>query len=137
MQPRMQTLPQPPVFPQPPAYPQLPFPQLHPPLPSFTQSPMPCAGLQPSWNSSMSPSNYELVIMPPTVRKCYGCGDDDKYKTPPCNIIKHVDKRVTGKDSTTGQPITHAGLFKHILSSYSDPYNQKKSTFFWPSLPQV
>ena len=42
MQPRMQTLPQPPVFsqppvfPQPPAYPRLPFPQPHPPLPSFT-----------------------------------------------------------------------------------------------------
>ena len=83
IQPRIQTIPQPPAYPQPP------FPQ--PPLqqPSFPQAPMLCAGLQPSWNSSMSPSIYELVITPPTVRKCYGCGNDlgDKYKSLPCNII--------------------------------------------------
>ena len=102
IQPRIQT------FPQPPAYPQPPFPQPLLQQPSFPQSPMPCAGLQPPWNSSMSPSIYELVITPPNVRKCYGCGNDlgDKCKTPPCNItIKHVGKRVTGKDSTTGQLI--------------------------------
>ena len=100
IQPRIQTFSLPPVHPQPP----VPQPPLH--QPSFPLSPMPSAGLQPSWNSSMSPSIYELIITPPTVRKCYGCGNDlgDKYKTPPCNIIiKHVDKRVTGKDSATGQ----------------------------------
>ena len=115
-QPRIQ------AFPQTPAYPQPPFPQ--PPLQqqSFPQSPMPCAGLQTPWNSSMSPSIYELVITPPKVRKRYGCGNDlgDKYKTPPCNIIlKHVDKRVTGKDATTDQLI-HS-------QDYSNTYNHPKA----------
>lgn len=102
-----------------------------------------CVRLLPSliW-TSMSPSIYELIITPPTVRKCYGCGNDlgDNYKTPPCNIIiKHVDKRVTGKDSATGQLIhsQDSGLFKHVLSSHSGSYNQKESAFFRPSLRQV
>ena len=118
IQPRIQT------FPQPPAHPQPPFPQPLLQQPSFPQSPMPCAGLQPSWNSSMSPSIYELVITPPTVRKCYGCGNDlgDKYKTPPCNIIiKHVDKRVTGKDSTTGQLIhsqDYSNTYYHPIAAH-------------------
>ena len=103
IQPQIQT------YPQPPAYPRPPFPQppLHQPSFPHAQSPMSCA-VQSSWNSSMSPSIYELVITPPTVRKCYGCGNDlgEKYKTPPCNIVvKHVEKRVTAKDPTTGQLI--------------------------------
>ena len=82
------------------------------------------AGLQPSRNSSMSPSIYELIITPPTVRKCYGCGNDlgDKYKTPPCNIIiKHVDKRVTGKDSATSQLIhsqDYSNTYYHPIAAH-------------------
>ena len=64
IQPRIQTFSLPPVHPQPP----VPQPPLH--QPSCPLSPMPSAGLQPSWNSSMSPSIYELIITPPTVRKC-------------------------------------------------------------------
>ena len=100
-----------------------------------------CDRLLPSliW-TSMSPSIYELIITPPTVRKCYGCGNDlgDKYKTPPCNIIiKHVDKRVTGKEFCNRSANTQSGLFKHVLSSHSGSYNQKESAFFRPSLRQV
>ena len=127
IQPRIQTFSLPPVHPQPP----VPQPPLH--QPSFPLSPMPSAGLQPSCNSSMSPSIYELIITPPTVRKCYGCGNDlgDKCKTPPCNIIiKHVDKRVTGKRFCNRSANTQSGLFKHVLSSHSGSYNQKESAFF-------
>lgn len=124
IQPRMQTFSQLPAFPQSPSCQGPPFPQ--PPLqpPSYPQSPMPFADLQPSWNSSMSPSIYELVITPPTVRKCYGCGNDlgDKYKNPPCNImVKHVDKRVTGKDSTTGQLIhsqDYSNTYYHPIAAH-------------------
>ena len=123
IQPRIQTIPQPPAYPQPP------FPQPLLQQPSFPQSPMPCAGLQPPWNSSMSPSIYELVITPPNVRKCYGCGKDlgDKCKTPPCNItIKHVGKRVTGKDSTTGQLIhsqDYSNTYYHPIAAHMTKKN--------------
>ena len=84
-----------------------------------------CDRLLPSliW-TSMSPSIYELIITPPTVRKCYGYGNDlgDKYKTPPCNIIiKHVDKRVTGKDSATGQLIhsqDYSNTYYHPIAAH-------------------
>ena len=61
---------------------------------------------------------------PPTVRKYYGCGNDlgDKYKTPPCNIIiKHVDKRVTRKDSATGQLIhsqDYSSTYYHPIAAH-------------------
>ena len=117
----LHTFPQPTVPLQPPTYPQLPIAQ---PFHSRPQTPMPCAGLQPSWNASMSPSIYELVITPPTVRKCYGCGNElsEKYKTPPSNIIiKHVDKRVTGKDSITGQLLysqDYSNTYYHPLAAH-------------------
>ena len=133
IQPRIQTFSLPPVHPQPP----VPQPPLH--QPSFPLSPMPSAGLQPSWNSSMSPSIYELIITPQTVRKCYGCGNDlgDKYKTPPCNYNKACRQTGHRKRFCNRSANTQSGLFKHVLSFHSGSYNQKESAFFRPSLRQV
>ena len=88
------------------AYPRPPQPPS--PQPSFSQSPMPCAGLQPAWNSSMAPS-ISTSWSSRLQHRENAMGVATTWvinQTPPCNIkIKHVDKRVTGKDSTTGQLI--------------------------------
>ena len=81
----------------------------------------------------MSSSIYELIIRPPTVRKCYGSGNDlgDKYKTPPCNIIiKHVDKRVTGKDSATGQLIRYSQDYSNTYYHPIAAHITKKNLLF-------
>ena len=57
---------------------------------------------QPVWNSGMSPHAYQLIKKPLKVTKCYGCGQEfaAKYNHAPNNlIIKHIDKRITGKDT--------------------------------------
>ena len=54
------------------------------------------------WHSGQSPHAYEIVLLQPNVKKCYGCGAEfaDKFRHSPNNIIvKHLDKRVTGKNS--------------------------------------
>lgn len=50
-------------------------------------------------------------MKPGCVRKCYGCGQCfvEKYRNPPHNIIiKHVDKRVVGRDDQTGNIVYSA-----------------------------
>ena len=40
------------------------------------------------------------------LKKCYGCGVnlEEKHRRLPCNlVIKHLDRRVLGKSSLTGQ----------------------------------
>ena len=89
--------------PPPPAYP---FPTLNSSLQSVSQSPS-------NWHSGLSPNCYELVVMPKKVKKCYGCGQEfaEKYRTPPTNIVvKHLDRRITGKNAQTGQ-VVHSGDF--------------------------
>ena len=57
---------------------------------------------QPVWNSGMSPHAYQLIKKPLKVTKCYGCGQEfaAKYNNAHNNlIIKHIDKRITGKDT--------------------------------------
>ena len=59
-----------------------------------------------SWHSGYSPHRYELVTLPPNVRKCYGCGQEfcEKYRQSPFNIVfKHVDRRLIRRDERTGQ----------------------------------
>ncbi len=54
------------------------------------------------WNSGRSPHPYEIVAFPSNVKKCYGCGSEfvEQYKHSPYNlIIKHLDRRVMGKDA--------------------------------------
>lgn len=55
------------------------------------------------WNSSMSPYRYELVLIPNSVTKCYGCHQDftPAYRSPPNNVIvRHMDRRITGRDQS-------------------------------------
>ena len=55
------------------------------------------------WHSGMSPGRYELVLLPANVVKCYGCGQKfaQKYRSSPYNIIiKHVDRRIRGRDAS-------------------------------------
>ena len=54
------------------------------------------------WHSGMSAHRYELQPLPKNVQKCYGCGKQftEKYRRAPHNvIIKHVDRRIRGKDT--------------------------------------
>ena len=60
----------------------------------------------------MSPHKYEMVVLKPAVKNCYGCGSSfvHTYRRAPFNLVlKHVNRRVTGKDDTVGTfpiPIT-------------------------------
>ena len=54
------------------------------------------------WQPWMSPYAYEVVLLPNIVKKCYGCGSNfvEKYRSSPHNlVIKHMDRRIAGKDS--------------------------------------
>ena len=58
-----------------------------------------------AWHSGLSAHNYEVVLLRPSVRNCYGCGNPfgDKYRSSPNNVIvKHVGRRVTGRNNLTG-----------------------------------
>ena len=54
-----------------------------------------------SWNSSMSPYPYELVLLPNSVTKCYGCHHEftAAYRMPPI-VVRHMDRRITGRDQS-------------------------------------
>ena len=44
------------------------------------------------WHSGLAPHHYELVVLPPNVRKCYGCAHEfvDKHRQHPYNITMLV-----------------------------------------------
>ena len=71
-----------------------------------------------------------MLLEPPNI--------DKVMLSPPCNIIiKHVDKRVTGKDSATGQLIhsqDYSNTFYHPIAAH---ITKKNPLFFRPSLRQV
>ena len=55
------------------------------------------------WHSGMSPNRYKVVLLEPMVTKCYGCGSafSERFRSSPFNVIlKHVDRRITGKNYT-------------------------------------
>ena len=87
------------------------------PIPAHQSAPLPVnytavypypAQLGPlggSWHSGCSPHKYELVELPPNVKKCYGCGSEfaEKYKCSPNNVIvRHCDRRLMRRDERTG-----------------------------------
>ena len=76
------------------------------------------------WHSGMSPHHYEIVMLPSNVQKCYGCGAifSERSRSAPFNLcIKHVDKRVIGKNADG-----------HLI--YSRDYT---NTYYHPSMPHM
>lgn len=55
-------------------------------------------------HSGMSSHKYEVVVLKQCVKNCYGCGTPfaDKYSSSPFNlVVRHVDRRVPGKNDYT------------------------------------
>lgn len=84
-----------------------------------------------TWHSGMSPGRYELVALPTNVFKCYGCGQNfaDKYRSSPYNIVvKHVDRRIRGRD-TSGN-IFYNQDFTNTCYHLSKDHIEKKNPVF-------
>jgi hypothetical protein len=83
------------------------------------------------WHSGMSPGRYELVLLPANVVKCYGCGQKfaQKYRSSPYNIIiKHVDRRIRGRDASGN--IVHNQDFTNTYYHLSKDHILKKNPTF-------
>lgn len=84
-----------------------------------------------TWHSGMSPHKYEVyvVTLKSSVKCCYGCGNSfaEKYRSPPYNlVVKHVDRRVTGKNDFTGQLIysrDFSNTYYHLAKSHIERKN--------------
>ena len=80
----------------------------------------------------MSPHKYEVVVLKQCVKNCYGCGSPfaDKYRSSPFNlVVRHVDRRVTGKNDYTGQLLysrDFSNTYYHLLKSHI----QRKNPLF-------
>ena len=96
--------------------------QMHP------LAPLP-ASPQVMWHSGMSTNKYEFVLLESCVKKCYGCGVNfaDKHRRPPCNlVVKHIDRRVLGKSSLTGQLLysnDFSNTYYHPVASHIQRIN--------------
>ena len=93
-------------------------------LPNFNFPSGPIASLVTSgWHSGMSPHRYEVVLLAPAVKKCYGCGDPfaEEYRRSPFNVIlKHFDRRVTGKNNAGDLTISNdfANTYYHLSADH-------------------
>ena len=80
----------------------------------------------------MSPHKHEVVTLKPSAKCCYGCGNSfaDKYRSPPYNlVVKHIDRRVTGKNDFTRQLIysrDFSNAYYHLAKSH---IRRKNPTF--------
>ena len=98
---------------------RLPQPQQIPTVPSFF-NPQSNTANNPAgslWHLGMSPNRYEVVLLEPMVKKCYGCGSafSERFRSSPFNVIlKHVDRRIVTGNNDTGQ-------FQYC-SDYSNTY---------------
>ena len=105
------------------------------PPPSTFQTHPPILLIQPAagtWHSGMSPHPYHLVALRTNVKKCYGCGAlfVKKFRQPPYNIVvKHVDRRVVGKDSNTGE-LLYARDFTNTYYHPNPSHIKRKNPFF-------
>ena len=85
-----------------------------------------------TWHSGMSPHKYEVVTLTPSAKCCYGCGNSfsDKYRSPPYNlVVKHVDRRVTGKNDFTRQFIYSRDFLNAYYHLAKSPIQRKNPTF--------
>ena len=90
-----------------------------------------CPTVATQWQPWMSPHAYEFVILPNIVQKCYGCGSNfvDKYRYSPHNLaIKHIDRRIAGKDSL-GQ-LRYSVDFNNTYYHPFMAHIKKKNPFF-------
>ena len=77
-----------------------------------------------TWHLGMSPHKYEVVVLKPAVKNFYGCGSlfVERYRRAPFNlVVKHMDRRVTGKDDRTGQLIysrDFSNTYYHLMKSH-------------------
>ena len=70
-------------------------------VPAHASSPQQSVPPPYQWHSGLSPYTYEIVRLPYNVQKCYGCSTAfcEKYRNAPNNsVIKHIDRRVIGKN---------------------------------------
>ena len=83
------------------------------------------------WHSGRSPHAYEIVLLQPNVKKCYGCEAEfvERFRHPPNNlIVKHLDKRVTGK-SSDGQLVYRTDFSNTYYHPSSLHIKRKNPTF--------
>ena len=84
------------------------------------------------WYSGMAPNRYQAVLLDPIVKKCYSYGNAfaDKYRNSPYNLVlKHVDRRITGKDDETGR-LLYSSDFSNTYYHLNATYVQKKNPLF-------
>ena len=111
--------------------------QMHMPGTQMRPSAPPPASPQVMWHSGMSTNKYEFVLLESCVKKCYGCGVNfaEKHRRPPCNlVVKHLDRRVLGKSSLTGQLLysnDFSNTYYHPVASH---IQRKNSRFYRNSL---
>ena len=83
------------------------------------------------WHSGFSPYPYEIVVLPNNVSVCYGCHSKflDSEKAFPSNlVIKHRDRRITGR-SSTGELLTAAD-YQCTYYHFSKDHVAKKNPVF-------
>lgn len=83
------------------------------------------------WHSGMSPNQYEIIVLPAAVKKCYGCGNAfvSKFRKSPHNlIVKHLDWRISGK-SPQGN-LTYSADFCNTYYHPSRAHVQRKNPIF-------
>ena len=84
-----------------------------------------------NWSSSSSPYQYELIFLPASVSKCYGCSQSfaEKYRHPPYNIVvKHKDRRIRGVD--TNGNIRYSSDFQNTYYHLNHEHILKKNPSF-------
>ena len=84
-----------------------------------------------NWSSSSSPYQYELIFLPASVSKCYGCSQSfaEKCRHPPYNIVvKHKDRRIRGVD--TNGNIRYSSDFQNTYYHLNNEHILKKSPSF-------
>ena len=92
----------------------------------------PLASSQAMWHSGMSTNKYKFVLLESCVKKCYGCGVNfaEKHRRTPCNlIVKHLDRKVLGKNSLTGQ-LLYSNDFSNTYYHQEASHIQRKNPVF-------
>ena len=106
--------------------------QMH--MPATQMPPFDARATSPQimWHSGMSPNKYEVVLLESCVKKCYGCGTAfaDKFRRPPFNlVVKHLDRRVLGKNNITGQ-LLYSNDYSNTYYHLSVSHMQRKNPVF-------